>query len=86
MGLRLQELQEKNYSDWRFKAKILGKKSWEDLKKVLYYQKLLYMPKLIRTELISQYFNSPLADHFGIEKTQELIIQKYYWNTFQYNI
>lgn len=36
------------------------------------------MPELIKTELISWHHNDPLGGHFGIEKTQELIVRKYY--------
>ncbi len=51
---------------------------WEDIKQVLHYQSLLYVLKVIRSELISRYHNDPLASHFGIEKTCELIAKKYY--------
>ena len=37
------------------------------------------MPEIIWTELISRHYNNPLADHFGIDKTRELIGWKYYW-------
>ena len=31
------------------------------------------------TELISRHHNNLLASHFGVEKTRELIAQKFYW-------
>ena len=37
-------------------------------------------------ELISQYHNNPLAGHFGINKTQELITRKYYWPTLRQDV
>lgn len=37
-------------------------------------------------ELISYYFDDPLAGHFGIEKTQALITKKYYCQTLYYDI
>ncbi len=46
---------------------------------MLYYQGFPYVPKIIRSELISRYHNNPLVGHFGIKKTQELIARKYYW-------
>lgn len=52
--------------------------SWNDVEKVLYYQCLLYVLEIIYLELISNYYNNPLAEHFRVEKTQKLITQKYY--------
>ncbi len=52
--------------------------SWEDIRQVLHYQGLPYIPKVIRSELISRYHDDPLAGHFSIEKTRELIARKYY--------
>ena len=57
----------------------LVKDSWEDIDGVLHYQSLLYVPEIIWTELISRHHNDPLASHFGIEKTHELVAWKYYW-------
>ncbi len=47
---------------------------------MLYHQRLSYVPEVIRTELISKYYDDPLAGHFGIGKTRELIARKYYWS------
>ena len=41
------------------------------------------MPEVIWIELISQHHDDPLAGHFGINKTRELIGQKYYWPRLQ---
>ncbi len=54
--------------------------------RVLYYQGLPYMPEIVRTKLISRYHNNPLAGYFGINKTRELIAQKYYWPTLCHNV
>ena len=53
---------------------------------MLYYQGLLYVPKIIRTELISRYHNNLLVSHFGIKKTQELVARKYYWLTLCHDV
>ena len=38
--------------------------SWEDIEGVLYHQDLFFILEAIRTELISQYHNNPLAQDF----------------------
>ena len=53
---------------------------------MLHHQGLSYVPEIIRTELISRHHNNPLADHFGIEKTRELIARKYYWPTLRRDV
>ena len=49
---------------------------------VLCHQSLLYMPEIVRTKLISRYHDYLLTSYFGINKTQKLITQKYYWPIF----
>lgn len=51
------------------------------MKGVLYYQSLPYNPEIIQSELISHYHNDPLAYHFRIKKTQEIVARKYFWST-----
>lgn len=53
---------------------------------MLFFQGLLYLSKIIRTQIINKHHNDLLTDVFKIEKTQELITQKYYWLTLQANI
>ncbi len=53
---------------------------------MLYFQSLLYIPEIICIELINQHHNKLLASHLKIQKTQELVIQKYYWPTFYHNV
>ena len=44
------------------------------------------MPKAIWIELISRHHDNPLAGHFGIKKTRELLARKYYWPTLRHNV
>ena len=53
---------------------------------MLYYQGLLYLPEIIRIEIISRHHNDPLISHFGIKKTWEQVVRKYYWSTLQADI
>lgn len=85
MRLRFPELQARNQQTKEIRQAGL-KAGWEELDKVLHYQGLLYVPKVIRMELISKHLNDLLAGYFRIKKTQELVAQKYYWPTLQANI
>lgn len=53
---------------------------------LLYYENLSYIPKAIQTGLICRYYDNPLVRYFMINKTQELITQKYSWSSFRYDI
>ena len=44
------------------------------------------MPEIIQTELINRYHNNPLPEHFGIDKTRELIGRKYYWPSLRRDV
>ncbi len=59
---------------------------WDNIEQVLHYQGLPYVPKVIRSELISRHHDDPLAGHFGIEKTRKLIARKYYWPTLRRDV
>lgn len=59
---------------------------WEDIDEMLYYQDLFYVPKIICSEVISCYHDDPLAGHFEIDKTRELIARKYYWPTLRRDV
>ena len=61
-------------------------KDWEDVKWVLQYRRLLYVPEIIRSEVISYHHDNPLAGHFGIDKTQKLIGRKYYWPSLKRDV
>ena len=86
MKLRLQKLQEEDKQAWKLKVEQLGKDDWQDINGVLYHQGLSYIPEIIQTEFISKHHNNSLVDHFGIEKTYELVAQKYYWLLFCHDI
>ncbi len=75
--MKLPELQNDDKEAMKLRSKGLSK-DWEDIKQVLHYLGLLYVPKTIRSELISKHHDDLLAGHFGIEKTCELIAGKYY--------
>ena len=44
------------------------------------------MPKAIWTKLISRHYDDPLAGHFGIKKTCELLAQKYFWPSLRHHV
>ena len=85
MRLRLVELQAEDGQVWKIRAEKLGG-NWEDSDRILYHQSLPYVPEIIRTKLISRHYDDLLAGHFGIEKTQELVARKYYWETLRHNV
>ena len=78
MCLRLQELQESDSRAQKIRAAGL-QEDWEELDGVFHHQGLPYVPKIIRSKLISRQHNDPLAGHFRVDKTRELIGWKYYW-------
>ena len=82
--LRLQELQEEDAEAKKIRTE--KRKSWEEIDGVLHHQGLPYVPELIRTELISRHHDDPLAGHFGIKKTRELVARKYYWKTLRHDV
>ena len=53
---------------------------------MLHHQGLPFVPEAIRMELISRHHDDPLAGHFGIEKTRELLARKYYWPTLKHDV
>ena len=82
MRLRLQELQETDSEAQELRTKD----GYQDIDGVLHHQGLPFIPEAIRMELISRHHNDPLAGHFGIEKTRELLIWKYYQPTLKPNV
>ena len=44
------------------------------------------MLEIIQTKIISQHHNDPPAGHFGVDKTRELIGQKYYWPSLRKDV
>ena len=73
MRLRLQELQDEDDQARKVRTEQLGNANWNNIDGVLHHQGLLYVSKIIRTELISRHHDDLLAGHIGIEKTRELI-------------
>ena len=75
--MRFPELQDDDKKAKKLRSKRLLE-DWENIKQVLYYPSILYIPKNIRSELISRHHNNLFTGHFGIKKTWELIAKKYY--------
>ncbi len=85
MRIRLPELQDDDKEAMKLRSEGLLE-GWEDIKQVLHYQGLPYVPKVIRSELISRHHDDPLAGHFGIKKIHKLIARKYYWPTLRRDV
>ena len=62
------------------------KEGLEEIDEVLYCKSRPYLLEIIRTKIISKHHNDSLAGHFGVEKTRELVTQKYYWPTLRDDI
>lgn len=54
--------------------KTRSERRLEEIKGVLYQKDLFYVQELVRNTLINQHHDNPLAEHFGIKKSQKLII------------
>ena len=48
-------------------------------KKLLLFQKLIYMSSATRKKMIKQHHNDTLTEHFEINKTMKLIFKNYYF-------
>ena len=55
---------------WRFNSEVL-----------LFHNKQVYVLKeeLVRAKLLKLHYNDVLVRHFSVERTLELLTQKYYW-------
>ena len=86
-GIRLQipELQAEDKLASKIREKGL-KQGWEEIDGVLDRESRLYLPEIMRTEIISRQPDDPLAGHFGVEKTRKLVAQKYNWPTLRVDI
>ncbi len=62
------------------------KDGWEDIEGVLHREGFLYLPEIIRTEIIRRHHDDPLVGHFGIQKTWGLVAWKYYWPLVRHNV
>ena len=88
MRLKLAELQESDAEAQKIRTEELKKSldEYVDVDGVLHHQGLPFVPEIIRTELISRHHDDPLAGHFGIDKTRELIGRKYYWPSLRKDV
>ena len=87
-GIRLQlsELQEKNEEAKFLRGSAGLPENWKDVKRVLQYRGLLYVPEIIRSKVISRHHDDLLSGHFGIDKTRELVDRKYYWPSLRKDV
>lgn len=46
---------------------------------LLLYNNRIYVPEALRAEVIERNHDDPLAGHFGVQKTLELISRRYHW-------
>lgn len=72
------KLLESNLKAQKLRAKEYLPDNCKNIKEILHYQSLPLIPKVIRTELIRHHHDNLLADHFGFDKTCELISCKYF--------
>ena len=86
MRLQLSKLQENDKEAKYLRGSIGLPKAWKDINGVLQYQRLLYVPEIIRSKVISCHYNDPLTGHFGIDKTEELVGWKYYWPSLKRDV
>ena len=85
MHLRLQELQETKSGAHEIRTTQL-QIGWKKVNGIFYYQALLYISEIIHFELIVRHYDNLLASHFRVNKTGELISQKYYWLSLRKDI
>src|SRR5438034_844490 len=68
----------------KFTKKIIKKiKKYSEMKitkKLLLFQKLIYMSSATRKKMIEQHHNDALTEHFEINKTIKLIFRNYYFS------
>ena len=86
MRLRLSKLQKKNEEAKRLRGFADLPEDGEDVEGVLQYQRLPYVPEIIRSEVISRHHNDLVVGHFGINKTRELVDRKYYWPSLRKDV
>lgn len=46
---------------------------------MLRYKGKIYLPERMRIDVLARYHDDPLAGHFEVEKTLNLLQRKYYW-------
>jgi len=53
---------------------------------LIFYNDRLFVPSALRKALFEQYHSSPVAGHFGFDKTKELISRSYFWPKMRHDI
>ena len=48
---------------------------------LLLYRNRIYVPENLRIDILQSHHDSPVAGHFGISKTQELICRNFWWKS-----
>ena len=86
MRLQLPKLQNNDEETKGFRDSAGLSENWKDIERVLQYRGLPYISRVIRFEVISRHHNDPIARHFGIDKTRELIGPKYYWPSLKKDV
>ena len=86
MRLCLPELQENDKEAKTLRDSVGVSEDWEDDEGVFQYQGLSYIPNIICSKIIIYHHNDSIAGHFGINKTRELISQKYYWPSLKKDV
>ena len=77
MRLWLPKLQNKDEESKALRV-ISFSEEWLDVERVFENRGLPYAPEIIGFKVISCHYNDPLAGHFRIDKTKELIGYKSY--------
>ena len=86
MKLQLFKLQENDKEARLLRGSASLPKDWKDVEEVLHYQRLPYVLAIIRSEWISCHHDDLFARHFGIDKTKELVVRKYYWHSLRRDV
>lgn len=68
--MRLSELQDNDKETKKLRSAELLPEGYKDIKEVLHYQGLSYVPKVICAQLISRHHDNFLVSHFKIKKTR----------------
>ena len=84
MRVKLQELHRANSEAQELKQQKTD--GYKEIDEILYHQDLPFIPKAIQTELISRHHTNFFVGYFGITKTCELLVQKYYWLILRHNV
>ena len=86
MRLQLFELQDNDEEAKLLRGSAGLPEDWKDVEEVFQYRRLPYVPEIVCSEVISYHHNNPLAGHFGIDETRELVGWKYYWPSLRKDI